>query len=60
MLFFFYFFNYLEKKKKKKMGICANTKQKKLPKNFTQNDKEFESFDFSSPKGKEENSAIPV
>ena len=57
MHFFYIFFL---PRKKKKMGICANTKQKKLPKNFTQNDKEFESFDFSSPKGKEENSAIPV
>ena len=42
------------------MGICANSKPKDLPRSFTQNEKEFESFDFSSPKGKNENSAIPV
>lgn len=34
------------------MGICTSTRTSKLPRNFTLNTKEFESFDFSSPKGK--------
>ena len=41
------------------MGICGKSKPSKLPSTFIFNTKEFESFDFSSPKGKDESSAIP-